>query len=609
MLLNLVSFRKCAWRRNAVALALCLSAGLSVAQNSPWPQGPYSQYAENKKLRDVLAEFASSFSLALDASPGLTGVVNGRFNTATPTEFMTKLAGVYGFVWYTHAGTLYVSRANEQITRSINAPGANIGGLRKALTDLGVLDARFGWGELPEQGLAMVSGPPSYVQLIQATIQSLPAQANGAQQVAVFKLRHASADDRTVAWRDRQITTPGLASILRDLTSGKTTGGANNESLSAIAAPLRAAGDPPAKNTSNAGAGNANGAKAEQPSGTRTSAPSIQADSRLNAVIVQDIAERLPLYRQLIDQLDVPTALIEIEAMIIDINSERARDLGINWGGRFGQTALGFGNLSESPASGTLSIVRGPAGANVTPSSLLVSSGNYLVNQIRILETQGQAQIQSRPSVLTVENLGALLDLSETFYIRVQGERVASVTPVTAGTTLRVTPRVIQEGQQRKVMLVVDIQDGQIQSQLTVDTLPTVRSSSVNTQAVVSPGEALLIAGYSSDQNSDSRNAVPGLGNVPVLGWFFSSKSSSVKRSERLFLIRPTIVTMPGENTSAATNPNAQALPPARSMLPVPSLLMSPTLSSPAPAPASGTVGTTTLAVPTPIAPAPSENK
>lgn len=555
-------------RAALLSAALVAASPLAHAGPVPWVEAPYSHFAEHKPLAQVLAEFASSFSLSLDLAPGVAGTVNGRFTAASPTEFISRLAGVFGLSWYTHAGVLYVSRSSDLKSRSIVAPGGNLSGLRQALADLGLLEPRFGWGELPQQGVVLVSGPPSYVDLIETTVRDLPA-SGGAQQVAVFRLKHASAQDRTMLYRDREITTPGLAAVLRELIAGRSGDQAGNESLSAIAAPLRSAPDTQGDSSgvlASAASGQAENAAAGRstsgmPGGTgRTKAPSVQADPRLNAVIVQDVPERIPVYRALVEQLDVPTALIEIEAMIIDVNSERARDLGIDWSRRAGGTAVGFGTLSSTPASGTLSIVHGPSDAAFTSSSLSISASNYLISQIRLLETKGEAQVQSRPSVVTVDNIGALLDLSETFYIRVQGERVATVTPVTAGTTLRVTPRVIGEDARSLVQLVIDIEDGQIQDRQ-IDTLPTVRRSAVSTQAIVRPEEALLIAGYSSDQHLENRQGVPLLGDIPGIGLLFSNRTQTVQRRERLFLIRPTIVSLPGQAPPAAAVPPSP-LPP-----------------------------------------------
>jgi type III secretion protein C len=492
--------------------------------------------------------------------------VNGRFTSDSPTEFITKLAGVYGFVWYTHAGTLFISPSNDLATKSIALNSSNIQNMRKALTDLGVLDSRFGWGELPEQGLALVSGPTSYVNMIDSMVRSLPTPA--APKVKVFRLKHASADDRTILYRDKQITTPGLVTVLRELITKQ--GAAASEVLTITAEPLRAAsaitsdqkGATPSAATGTAGtigAKRSNNVVGGLNADTGQARGTIQSDPRLNAIIIQDLPERMIIYEKLIAELDVPTALIEIEAMIIDINTDRVTELGINWAGRTGSTALGFGALSAAPGPGSLTIANAAANAAISTSTLLVDSGNYLINQIRALETRGEARIQSRPSVLTTDNTGAILDLSETFYVRVQGQFVATVTPVTAGTTLRVTPRVISaENGNKLVQLTVDIEDGKIQSRQ-VDTLPTVSRSSVSTQAIVKQNETLLIAGYSTDQDIVSDQKVPFLGDLPGLGLLFSSKGRTTQKRDRLFLIRPKIINMPEQFASSSSDINLAA--------------------------------------------------
>lgn len=525
-------------RRTLAAAWLCAGlASQAPAAPPPWPDVPYTQYAENLPLPQVLGEFAASFSLALQLDKGVAGTVNGRFNTKNPTEFIDRLGGVYGFVWTVHAGTLQVTRASQLVQRALPVSG-NPAAIKRALTDMGVLDPRFGWGELPEQGIVLVSGPPDYVRRLEQTLALLPVQAPGGQQVAVYRLRHASVDDRTMMFRDREITTPGLATVLRNLINGGGSGA--SEVLVQLAAPLRTV----AETSAPAPAGAASAAAAAAPAARPTRAaraPSIQADSRLNALVVQDTPERLPLYEKLIAVLDVPTPLIEIEALIIDINATRMDELGITWGGRNGTVAFGFGNPAATLAQGALSLVSG--GRNVTPTTVSQDTGNYLVARIRALESMGEAQIQSRPSVLTVDNAGALIDLSETFYIRTQGERVATVTPVTVGTTLRVTPRVVEpgDGQARSVRLVVDIEDGAIQDR-TVDTLPTVRRSVVSTQALVEEASTLLIGGYRTDQKVSNDERIPVLGQIPLLGALFSTRTNDVQKRERLFMIRPRVV-------------------------------------------------------------------
>jgi type III secretion protein C len=549
-------------------------------------------------MGSLLAEFAGNFGLTLSLQVDGDSLVNGRFQAGSPSEFLTRLGSVYGFVWYTHSGVLHVSRASEMVSRAVALP-AGLGQVRQVLTDLGVFESRFGWGELPQQGLVMVTGPASYVALIEGAIKLLPT-VGARQQINVYKLRYASADDRVVQYRDQRMVHAGLAQVIRQLMvdTGAMAGGVTEingrrvqlPSLGSLT-PLPSSPEPvsatrgsgrepgrepvgaetpvggaspaasaapsapgarsatPETGAGGPGAGSLTAGSVASGSGVRPSSstevagdlrvrtPSIQVDSRLNALIIQDIPERMPLYERLIAQLDVPTPLLEIEAMIIDINSERIRELGVNWALSGESWSLRYGTPSASPATGTFGVA--VAGSS---STLSAAAGLQLLAQVRALEIQGQARVQSRPSILTLENIGAVLDLSETFYVRVLGERFASVSPVTAGTSLRVTPRLIEQAE-TAIQMTIDIEDGQIQDRQ-IDTLPTVRRSSVNTQAIIRHGEALLIAGYSSDQNVDAAQKVPFLGDLPVVGALFSTRSKTLQKRERLFLIRPRVVAM-----------------------------------------------------------------
>ncbi|WP_084330504.1 type III secretion system outer membrane ring subunit SctC [Castellaniella defragrans] len=536
----------------ACALALCL-AGTAARAAPGWPLAAYSYYAENESLQSVLRQFAGGFSLALELAPGVTGTVNGRFNTATPTEFMDRLGGVYGFNWFVYSGTLFVSPASAMVTRSISAMGSSITALRDALLELGVLDPRFGWGELADQGIALVSGPPAYVRLVQKMVAALPLGAGG-QQVAVFRLKHASVNDRTVSYRTQSVVTPGLATVLRSLILGSGSG-ANNETLSAVAAPLRenppvfagpagdAGGAPAAGANGPAGAAAPDARRRASGQGLRFREPTVQADPRLNAIIVQDIPDRIPIYRQLIEQLDVPSTLIEIEAMIVDVNSDNVSELGVTWGAKAGNATFGYSDFGLSPSNG----LPVDSAASLSPGTLGLSISNVLAARLHALETKGAANILSQPSILTADNMGALIDLSDTFYIQTTGERVATVTPVTVGTSLRVTPRYIEgSGDLRRVELTVDIEDGRIQDERQIGALPTVRKSSISTLAIVGDGQTLLVGGYNSSQDSQQVDKVPGLGDIPLLGALFSNKSKTMQRRERLFLLRPRVVSIQG---------------------------------------------------------------
>ena len=578
------------WRHTLLAscVAMCLVTSKAHAGPAPWPDAAFSYYAEGQPLSKVLADFAASFNLTLQLTSPVTDKVTGRFNVKNPSEFIERLTGTYGLQWFTHAGVLHVSRSQDVLVKSIPSTSLSAGAnIRQVLSSLGVLEPRFGWGELPEQGVIVISGPPAYVRLIEATLGALP-NAPGGQSVRVFRLKHASVENRVISYRDQQITTPGVATILRNLVlggaavSGQRTVTMPNLSVVSNAmlegGAMALPGGPLPQGVTPSSVGGSNTvdnasprAGSAAPSGPGTGSAgtnvpgsgriraSIQADPRINAVVVQDAPERMPMYEQLIAQLDVPTPLIEIEAMIIDINTSKLDELGINWGAtaRNGGTAVGFGKVTDQLAANTLSLALSKSGAGVNPSTVVVNGSDYLVARLRLLEQQGDASIQARPSILTTENQGAVIDLSETQYIQTTSERTALVTPITAGTTLRVTPRVVQEADDQSIRLSVDIEDGQIQAAASTQILPTVRKGTVSTEASVKSDQTLLIGGYNSVQTVKNTDKVPLLGDIPFLRGFFSNRSDSFQRRERLFLIRSSLA-------STASPMAVRAVPPSQ---------------------------------------------
>ncbi len=524
-----------------------------LATNVPWPENSFTYIADSQPLARVLSSFCRTFGLELQASPAVLSrneIVNGKISTNTPTEFLDQIAATYGMQWFYSNGVLFVSRSSETVTKSFAVNGTSLTNFRKALLQIGVLNEKFGWGELADRGVVIVSGPPSYVDQLGWAVATMPLPQVD-QQIKVFRLKYAQVNDRVITYRDQRITTPGVATLLRSLITGdrsqlsSTTSASSMSQLETVAAPLQPLGGMGEKSNEKSESGKSNNApnsnsdsSGGSASGEKRNTTTIQADSRLNAIIVKDTPQRIAIYEELIQSLDIPTKLVEIEAVIVDVNSSRVSDLGIDWGGRAGNVAGGFGVPGATPdvMTGTLAFGKG-----VSPNTVIADAGNFLMARVRILEGSGDARVVSRPSILTQDNLGALIDLSETFYVQSVGERVANVVPVSAGTTLKVTPHIIESSNGSSVQLTVDIEDGAL-TKVKVQTLPTVTRSIIGTQAVMRERESLLIGGFNSESEDKSEDRVPGLGSIPLLGIFFKKKTTNFGKRERLFLITPKIV-------------------------------------------------------------------
>ncbi len=278
------------------------------------------------------------------------------------------------------------------------------------------------------------------------------------------------------------------------------------------------------------------------------------ADNRLNAVIIRDTAERLAAYDQLIRALDVEPQLVQIDATVIDIDTDKIKELGGGLG-LFDSTGhyafnLGVGNGgSFNPAPNT-SLTNG--GGGVFNGTVTLGTFSLQVN-LQALVQKGYARVVAQPEVLTLSDVEAVFDNSRTFYVRVPGYAASDLYNITAGLTLRVTPHVTRDAGQTRMRLLVAVQDGNVTGN-TVDRIPIVQNSGINTQALLVEGQSLLLGGLVTQSDSKVENKVPILGDIPVIDLFFKNSRKEQEHTERLFLITPHLVSTGAANALPATS-------------------------------------------------------
>ena len=291
--------------------------------------------------------------------------------------------------------------------------------------------------------------------------------------------------------------------------------------------------------------------------------PRIDADPSLNAVIIHDAAGKRAMYQALIEQLDVLPRQVEIDALIADVDRSKLPGL-------VGGTA--------------------PAAPGAT---LLVDDAAGLVARLKALEASGDARILATPGALTLNNVAAVLDLRQSRYIPLVGERVADVAEVSAGTLLRVVPRLVEDGV-TKMRLDVDIEDGNLGSGADAQ----VTRSTLSALAIVAPRQMLVIGGYGADAMSGERASAPWLGSL------FGRKDTPGTQRERLYLITPRLAG--GTSAQAAAEPVAAAQPPAAAPAPAPAAPPVPAAPAVPVAPVPAPVATVVVPVhPAPAAPPP----
>jgi len=597
----------CLKRGAWIALAAgALASGTAGA--APMPNGGrlVQITAREQPIGAFLQDLFASIDVPAQISPSLAGNVNGSFS-GPADKVLRDVSRVYNLITYFDGAVMHVAPTAELARRTyaVSVPAGDR--LLREVADLKLTDPRNTLRRSGD-GNMIATGARRFVEQVDELLRAGQAQdaappPPNAADFRVFYLRYAWAQDVTMTIGGRQVVVPGVASILRSLVDPNSSSSYRPLGREVLLRPtqpsLKGQGligqgvSTKAPTTGEAARNNAidnlvtalarTAAPADAASGP-TGYPDpmqirIEADQRLNAVIVRDTAERLPRYEQLIASLDVEPQSLEIEATIIDVNTDKARELGIEWRwANDGRSASFQGAVPSVGNGGVASVVLG-------------SLGQFFA-RIRALQNEGAARIVSSPQVVTLSNVEAVFDNTSTFFVRVAGREQVDLFNVSAGTTLRVTPHVFRDRDQTRIKLLVNVEDGAITGQQ-VDQIPVIERSTVNTQALIAEGESLLIGGMVRETKATSEDKVPGLGDVPVVGNLFKTKATQNTRVERMFLITPRM---------AGTRPAApQATLGTLRAGPTP-VAPAPTLPTPAPAPAAapGLQTSAPLAAPAP---------
>jgi type III secretion protein C len=580
--------------RLCVCLALAFS-GHAWAMKVPFKSSAVHIAVDGKDLKDVLRDFAASQGIAASVAGDVQGAVSGRFDMA-PQRFLDTLAATFGFVWFYDGSVLSISSANDMTRQMIHLDFAGTRELRSTLTQMGLDTPRFPVVYDPSSGAALVTGPKQYVALVADLASRLDQNANRrtGTEVRVYPLKHGWADDHNVVIDGKSVTVPGVARVMAEMYHpGKDASGANKDGPNAMQPGMErqqpmtdasggtgggspfAGGDsqtlyPPLPAFMNNGAASpaASPSRGGQPrmmtmsDGGGTGAmpsgadmlPVIKADPRTNSVLIRDLPQRIGQYQTLIDQLDVRRQLIEIEAHIIEIDDSALKQLGVDWRAHNSHIDVqtGTGNTTANSYNGQINPAftstdsSGNTIVNTTPMGLsmtavLGDAGRYLMARVNALEDNNLARVDASPKVATLDNVEAIMDNKKKFYVRVQGYTSGDLYAISTGTSLRVLPMVVDEDGKTQIKLQVHVEDGQTTDQQ-VDNIPVITTSTINTEAVVTQGESLLIAGYRVDSSSNGESGVPVLSKIPLLGGLFRYRENSNSHMERLVLLSPRVI-------------------------------------------------------------------
>ena len=541
-------------------LPVCLlifSAGTSFGSQD-WKDSSYGYFANNVPLETLLTDFSTQLTVPVVASNDASTLqVNGIFPRQSGLKFIENLCRQNGLAWFHDGFTIYVRQVNEVISNDIpiDKKSFDVEVFRNLHESFNVYGVFNKWQLIFNDRVLRVSGLPEYLNFINrllyyttgtetgSIVQSINVQSNNDDVIVNLTVKHTYDDQKLNDIADILARAMNVGRIALVAGNSKDSKPETPSLLSGLfGSGLSSKNEEPhvaeAKEREKKNASHSATAASDKQEEVRHFV-SVNPHSR--SIIVRDSRAKIPLYRDLLRQIDLPVEQVEISASIVDVNSNYTRNFGIS--------------LQSNQENGLVDYT-------YTPSTIS-AFGTFRATLTALLD-KGHARIVSEPSVLTLNNKEAKFITDQTFYVRLQGDRAVDLIPINFGTKLQVVPTISgykagADPKDAKVHLAINIEDG-IRSSVTssVDAIPAVNNTTISTEAIVQNGYSLLIGGYQISNESKSRSGIPVLHRIPILGYLFSTRSKSITTITRYIII--TVKILPYDNKAGVELQNKKAL-------------------------------------------------
>lgn len=299
----------------------------------------------------------------------------------------------------------------------------------------------------------------------------------------------------------------------------------------------------------------------------------IAVDPRTNKLIITDVAEIFPQVENILAELDIKPPQILIEAQIVEVSKTSGLSLGFEYGGESGalvsmtapSRVVDLDYIKGNGVKGWNFIFPtkeqmnsesgGESGGSSSSSSdseqsdeggLLDFSAFNIV--LKSLLTRGEAKYLGKPKVVTLNNKTATITTSTDATVGQtmsqsgsgsgEGMTTTSAERKRVGLTLQVTPQVNREGY--VTLYVQPSYSDLVSSGFDFSKDTTTRAAS--TLVRVKNGQTVVIGGLLTSRETDQTRKVPLLGDIPILGWLFTSKTKSKSTTDLVIFITPTIL-------------------------------------------------------------------
>jgi len=272
-----------------------------------------------------------------------------------------------------------------------------------------------------------------------------------------------------------------------------------------------------------------------------------------NTVVMSGSPHIIKTLETIITQLDIRRAQVLVEAIIAEVSEDKAKELGVQWliaNRNRGIAGSGFGGANTPnilSAAAAISADTAPSFGNGLNFGVgkINKNGISFAALINAIETDTDSNLLSTPSIVTLDNEEASIQV---------GQEIPIITGSTAGSSnsnpfqtvvrkdigikLKVTPQ-INEGD--AIQLDIEQEVSTVNTDVTAADIVTDKRL-ISTSVLIDDAGVITLGGLIEENIEDTHSKVPLLGDIPLLGKLFSSKTASRKKRTLMVFIRPTII-------------------------------------------------------------------
>jgi type IV pilus secretin PilQ/predicted competence protein len=293
-----------------------------------------------------------------------------------------------------------------------------------------------------------------------------------------------------------------------------------------------------------------------------------QVDERTNTIFYRETRSNIDNIRKLLVQIDKPTKQVMIESRLVEINANPKQSYGINWAGVVGsstnpQTVTYGGSRGVQDAQGAL-IPTNLQPGNVDNNNLFGNLSHLAASQfailnipqmsltLRALNEDSDAEFLANPRIVTADNQQAKIEITRNQPVPQLNFNEQTATAVfggfqdkTFGNTLIVRPSINKDNfitLSVKPEISNKVGDSTFIFAGAAVSSPIIDKRTLDSNVLIRSGDTLAIGGLLQDEVGKTRNKVPIMGDIPVLGYLFQEHLNARTKRNLLIFVTPTIL-------------------------------------------------------------------